>query len=140
MNNSACDSAALNVDDNDPNQDLVDAGFHRLDPELIVERPPKIQWGVLYRNSDADARLAYLEKLAAAMNHAAYLIQGERNQLGELCEKKEEQLVAMKVALDQNNTVLQQQITSMNEERQKYNAAIAKLNAKLRAFKNGDNR
>jgi hypothetical protein len=113
-------------------QDLLAEGFHRLEPRLVEKRPPKIKWGPIYQAKPALEKIIYLEKLAAAMNHAAYLVQGERDKLGELCAKKEQQLVAMKEALNQNNNMIQVQVTKMNEERQQYNKAIAVLNARVR--------
>lgn len=118
--------------------DLVAAGFHRLDKEFS-KRPPKIKWGAIYTKAQKQDKIPYLEKLAASMNHAAYLIQGERDQLGALCEKKEAQIQSLKKGLDQNNEMIQGQITKMNEERQLYNAAIAELRAKVRELENGDN-
>lgn len=125
----------LNGHANEP--DLIDAGFHRLGKELVKDHPPKIQWGLIYREWADEDKVAYLEKLAAAMNHAAYLIQNERNQLGELCELKESQITALKAALDQNNAMIQGEITKMNAERQQYNGAIAGLNKQLKEAKRG---
>lgn len=55
------------------------------------------------------------------MNHAASLIQTERNQLNKLCELKEQQIEKMKEAMDANNNMLQSEIAKINEERQKFN-------------------
>ncbi len=119
--------------------DLIAAGFHRLDKHLVSNHPPKIKWGTLYQAFPDSKKITYLEKLAASMNHAAHLIQGERNQLGELCEKKEAQIQSMKTALDQNNAMIQSEITRTNAERQDYNKAIAGLNATIRELRNGNN-
>lgn len=113
-------------------EDLVARGFHRLDPKLLTNNPPKIAWGEIYKGWSDEQKLAYVEKLACTMNHAAMLIQDERNQILGLCELKEAQLTAMKLALDANNDMIQQQVTTMNEDRQKYNLAIKQLNEKVR--------
>lgn len=120
----------------DPN-DFVGKGFHRLDEKLIALRPPKILWGAQYLEWPDKRKVEYLEKLSATMNHAARLIQDERNQLNEVCAKKEKQIVSMQKALDANNEMIQGEITRMNEERQHYNKAIADLNAKVRALEHG---
>lgn len=122
--------------------DLVAAGFHRLDPDLIEQRPPKIKWGMVYSGKVKDPetgewwddarRIVYLEKLAATMNHAAKLIQDERNVLLELIEKKANQLIAASEAVNRNNAMLQQQITEMNEKQQQFNTRVAELNTKIR--------
>jgi hypothetical protein len=115
--------------------DLVAKGFHRLDSKLLTNNPPKIAWGSVYVAWTDGERLSYVEKLACTMNHAAMLIQNERNQLLELCEQKEAQLTSIKRSLDANNEMIQQQVTTMNADRQKYNAAIAKLNQVVRDLK-----
>ena len=123
---------------NGKDQDWLGEGFHRLDEDLIERRPPKIQWGMIYKGYSDEQKVAYLEKLAAAMNHAAYLIQNERNQLGELCERKEAQLESMKKALEENNSMIQGQITEMNAERQHYNKSISDLKSRVRELERGD--
>lgn len=117
--------------------DFLGKGFHRLDDHLIPKRPPKIKWGPIYLSKTDAEKVAYLEKLAAAMNHAAHLIQGERDQLGGLCEKKEEQIASMKTALDQNNAMIQSQITKMNAEKQELLNAIITKNNRIRELEGG---
>lgn len=119
--------------------DFVGQGFHPLDEDIVSLRPPQIRWGEQYLSRSDEGKIEYLEKLASTMNHAAAVIQDERNQLNELCDKKEKQIESMKVAIDQNNEMIQQQVTKMNSERQLYNQAIAELKAKIRSLENGDN-
>ena len=116
-------------------QDFVAAGFHRLDPKLMTKRPPMIQWGLLYQAKTDQEKIRYLEKLASSMNHAASLIQDERNQLGALCALKEQQIVTLNHTVTANNAMLQQEVTRMNEDRQGYHAAITRLNTELRALR-----
>jgi len=113
--------------------DFVGAGFHRLDDNLIEQHPPMIQWGQLVRDMNHADKVRYLERLASAMNHAARLVQDERNALQALCGKKEEQLIAMSKAVDANNAMLQSEITRMNEDRQEMLRAMTALKAELRA-------
>lgn len=112
--------------------DLVAVGFKRLDAKLLEDRAPKIQWGVLYKRKSDKEKIRYLEKLAASMNHAAALIQEERNQLVRLCELKEQQLAVMAKAVEANNAMLQQEIVRMNAEQQGANATIARLNTRVK--------
>jgi len=118
--------------------DLMVDGFHRLDGRLLVSRPPKIQWGAIYKEKSEADKIKYLEKLAASMNHAAYLVQEERNHLGQLCEKKEGQLQQMMADISANNNMLQSEVTKMNEQRQGFNQEVARLNAKIRELEGGD--
>lgn len=117
------------------NEDYISAGFHRLDSKLIERRSPKIQWGALYLLMEPAEKIDHLQKLAATMNHAAYLIQEERNELGRLLELKEQQLIKMAEAVRANNAMLQQQVTQMNEDRQGFNATVAKLNGEIKALR-----
>ena len=108
-------------------EDLIAQGFHKLDDKLIVAKPPKIAWGRIYQASSNEEKIEYLEKLASTMNHAASLIQDERNQLNKLCELKEQQIEKLKEAMDANNLMLQSEVTKINEERQKFNQSKAGL-------------
>jgi predicted nucleic acid-binding Zn-ribbon protein len=117
------------------NDDLVGAGFEKLDPKLLPIQPPKIKWGLLYQDKSDEEKIRFLEKLAASMNHAAALIQDERDKLNELCEKKEQQLMQMAKNVRDNNSMLQQEVTNMNNQRQFYNGEVARLNAEIKKLK-----
>ena len=119
--------------------DLTDAGFIKLDDQVVHRlHPPKIKWGKLYGEKTDEQKITYLEKLAASMNHAAGLIQSERNELGRICEKKEEQLIKMSEAMKQNNVMLQQEVTRMNSKQQDFNTVVARLNQKIRELERGN--
>ena len=116
--------------------DLMDAGFERLDSTKMENRPPRIKWGRIYKEKmSPQQKIEYLERLASTMNHAAALIQKERNVLGILCEKKEAQLMVMKKTVDQNGDMLQQQITRLNADRQHFIDEITKLRTEIRTLK-----
>jgi len=115
--------------------DFVAAGFERLDNAAIEQRPPKINWGQLYRDKPMEERLAYAEKLASTMNQAAAKIQRERDELGKLCEKKEQQLQAMSKAIAQNNAMLQAEVTRMNRDKQEILAESTRMRVELRSLK-----
>ncbi len=119
-------------------EDFVGDGFHRLDDEIVSKTPPRIQWGEGYKLMRDDQKIEYLEKLASTMNHAAYLIQGERDQLLELYDMKEKKLEAMSASLNANNDMIQQQITKMNADKQEFLKSIASLKATIREYENGD--
>ena len=117
--------------------DFIGAGFHKV--ENVTDRPPRIKWGMIYQSKSMRDKIKYLEKLASVMNHAAYLIQNERNELIVLAEKKEQQIVAMKKALDQNNAMIQSEITKMNAEHQEYFKEIKNLRDRIRELERGGN-
>ena len=120
--------------------DYIAEGFHKLDDHLVDSRPPKIKWGKKYQSWSLERKLEHAEKLACAMNHAAYLIQQERDALNELCEKKEQQLMKMNEAVRKNNEMLQQGISRLNEQKQGYHDHIANLNAKIKELECGNQR
>ncbi len=119
--------------------DTLGEGFYKIDERFVLRRPPKIKWGLIYQKKTDLEKIQHLEKLASAMNHAAQLIQEERDNFGRLCEIKEKELIVAKQMLNQNNKILQTEITRMNEERQFYNRAIAELKRQVEELQNGDN-
>ena len=114
-------------------EDFVGAGFHKLDDNLLEQHPPRIKWGLLVQKMGNSAKVRYLERLASAMNHAAKLIQDERNELLVLCGKKEGQITALTKVVAANNQMLQSEVTRMNEDRQSMLVTIAGLKSRLRA-------
>ena len=131
MSKEAKEKAVKNIE-----SDFIGKGFKKLDSELIDHNPPKIKWGKIYQGKQKDPqrskpnkpylwndkdRIAYLEKLAATMNHAADLIQTERNKLLEIYDKQEGKIEQMRLALEANTEMLQSEIAKMNAERQAWN-------------------
>ena len=113
-------------------EDLVNAGFERLDPKSIDLKPPRIKWGELYKKFTDAEKIEYCEKLASTMNNAAYIIQGERDALGQLCELKEKQIIQLSESIEKNNDMVQSEIMKMNEERQLFNKHVAVLNKQIK--------
>lgn len=115
--------------------DLIAEGFHKLDQAAVLRNPPKIKWGQTYRGWPDARKISYLEAFGSSMNHAAYLLQKERNELDRLCALKEKQITQMSQAIEANNVMLQSEVTKMNAERQGFNSAVTKLNQKIRDLK-----
>lgn len=109
--------------------DRVAEGFKRVP---VVALPPKIKWGDEFLAWDDQKKIDWLKKFAEAMNHAADTIMKERDDLGRLCELKEAQLQQMQETVDNNNLMLQSEITKMNSYKQEVSAHCAKLNARIR--------
>ncbi len=118
-------------------EDFIAEGFHRLDDRLITKRPPKIVWSKEFRDQEIQVQLTYMEKLANTMNHAASLIQDERNSLNELMTKKEAQLVSMSKQLLANNELVQSEVARMNAQKQGFHAEVSRLNTRIRELENG---
>ena len=98
----------------------------------VVERPPKIKWGDKFKSWPLEKQNDYLRRFSESMNHAADTIMQERDALGQLAEKKEEQIIQLKEALDANTLMLQTEITKMNEYRQEAQQHAAQLQARIR--------
>ena len=118
-------------------EDFIAAGYHRLDDRLITKKPPKIVWSKQFREREVQVQLDYMEKLANTMNHAASLIQDERNALNELLTKKEQQLVSMSKQLLANNELVQVEVSRMNKQKQGFHAEVSRLNTRIRELENG---
>ena len=116
--------------------DKVSEGFKRVE---VAERPPKIKWGDTFHSWPDQKKIKYLMKFAEAMNHAAYMVQKERDELGKLAELKEEQLMQMQSMMDANNRMLQSEVTKMNDYRQQAQDHAAKQEARIRELESGDN-
>ncbi len=125
-------------------EDLITMGFHKLDDNLVDRRAPKIGWGKKYKASTPQAKIEYLEKLCSTMNHAAFLIQNERNELVTNIDLKERQIAKAKQDIDANLKMIETQITEINSYKQKVNKSMADKNKtitdlkkEIRLMKNG---
>jgi seryl-tRNA synthetase len=118
-------------------EDFIGSGFKKIDPAVILKRPPQIKWGDKYKKWDDGKKIRYLEKFARSMNHAADLLQNERNELLELVDKKDELLAQMNSMLGENNNLLQSEVTRMNAQRQHYAKEMAKLNTRIKELESG---
>lgn len=103
----------------------------------VVELPPHIKWGDKFKSWDTEKKISFLIKFSEAMNHAADVIQKERDVLGKLVEKKEAMLINIQGQLEANNKMVQSEVMKMNEYKQQSNATIAKLNARIRELECG---
>lgn len=119
-------------------RDFVGAGFVMIDDKHITDRQPRIEWGRIYGEKTEAEKIEYLQKLCASYNDAANRIQAQRDELGELCGKKEKQIESLEAGMRANNAMLQSEVTRLNEDRQQMLKTVAELNAKLKALRNGD--
>ena len=107
--------------------DFIAKGFRKLDSKFLTRRPPKIKWGKMYLALSDAEKIEYLQKLASTMNHAASLVQDERNELSKLCELKEGQIQQMKKAMVANDSMLHSEVEKINAERQSFNESKSGL-------------
>lgn len=112
-------------------EDLIVKGFHKLDDNLVDYKAPKIGWGMIYQDSTDREKIEYLEKLCATMNHAAYLIQEERNGLLKDMDIKNVQMAEARKAMKDNLDILQHEVTEMNTYKQNVNKSMGEKNQKI---------
>jgi len=109
---------------------------HRKEPDLVVDQPPEgfkalnpalngkqirtpqIAWGHEYKAWPDRRKIIYLEKLASSMNHAADVLQQERNRGHEVIEHLKKQLKASTERHAKEIAVLHQRFQDFNEGRQ----------------------
>ncbi len=116
-------------------EDFVGAGFKKIDPKYLENNAPRVDWDKVLHGRTPEQKMLYLKKLSSSMNYAASMISIERDQLARFLLKKEQQLKKLMKAMDDNNAMIQQQVTQMNEDRQKYNKHVANLNKEIKALK-----
>jgi hypothetical protein len=110
-------------------------GFAKLQPINGMRCiAPKISWGGEYDAWPIEKRLRYAERLASAMNHAADLLQQERNKLLEIAQHHEVQLKAAIHRYNEASDLLQRQVTLHNAEEQKLHRTIVELQGRIRAL------
>lgn len=87
--------------------------------ERYSKNAPRIDIGGEFdKRSDKD-KIEYLIKLASSLNHAAQLIQKERNELNDLLFSKEAQLTAAYEKITAGQMMIHKQLVRVNEEKQK---------------------
>ena len=129
-----------NKDLNNKYKDLiagdVPEGFKKLEPvrgRRIIA--PKIKWGDEYKSWSMKDQLSYAERVASSMNEAADLLQKERNELAKLLTEKEHKLVSSIKEINDLKRVVEQQITTSNEEKQELFVHIVKLQKTIKKQK-----
>lgn len=131
------DNERPNLEDNKyPNLDPPKAGMGDLKSiaklPKPVRLPPQIAWGEEYKSWPIEKRLDYAEKLASSMNHAADLLQEERNRLLEIATQQEIKLKAYaKSHLEQGNLV-QRELAAADVEKQQLYQEIVQLKAQVK--------
>jgi len=105
--------------------DLVTNGFTRLPP--LKETVPQIAWGKNFMEWPPARQLTYAKDLASSMNHAAKLMQDERNAANQVAMRCTAQVKQLQHEAQANHDLLQRQLTRWNTEKQELLAEIATL-------------
>lgn len=96
---------------------------------------PQIVWGEDFENFDSTNKIIYLKKLCSALNHAADLIQKERNELSEKCKAMAKDLESSGKMVDIRKDTLVKAITDHNAEKQELIKRIQELEVELKSTK-----
>lgn len=128
----------------DVNDDGTNINYLDLEPDTLgnlksIKRlpamknvAPKIQWGIVYLDWPIKKRLKYAEKLAASMNHAADVLQQERNKLVKIALQQEEQLKANIKTYAKQGEIIHQELVNTDAEKQKLYQKIVILSRKVK--------
>jgi hypothetical protein len=101
----------------------------------MEDKAPKIQWGGRYKEWPIERRLKYAEGLAASMNHAADVLQKERNRLVEIAEHQERQLKGKTRNLAAQGDMLQNEMNHHNSKQQELYELIVELQKTIKQQK-----
>lgn len=99
----------------------------------MLKHAPTIRWGDDYHAKPVEERLKYAEKLASSMNHAADILQTERNKVIEVAHIQEEQIRQLQRQVTQQNELTQQIVARANTEKQQLNKTIVDVQTALKA-------
>jgi exonuclease VII small subunit len=111
-------------------------GFKKLKPiNGMKPKPPNINWGFEFENWKTARQLRYLKKLACAMNHAADLLQQERDELNRILFKKEQIIKDIYKKYADQTDLLNAELSTFNKNKQELLERVQNLdrqNAVLR--------
>ena len=136
------------VEENPKADDLVafppPPGFKELKPAKGQRKdPPKIKWGKDFKSWKQERKIMWLQELASSMNHAADMMQRERDALQVVLFKKENLIIEKQKQLDETSKMLNEAYGEFNKEKQilleriqEHEQMIADLRRKI---KDGDN-
>jgi hypothetical protein len=88
---------------------------------------PNIAWGNEYKSWSLRKRLRYAERVAASMNHAADILQQERNDLIEVAKNQERQLKHATLSYTQQGDTMHTELGNADAEKQELYKEIVKL-------------
>jgi septal ring factor EnvC (AmiA/AmiB activator) len=101
----------------------------------MKKHAPPIAWGDEYKKWPIEKRLKYAEKLASAMNHAADILQTERNGLVKIAKAQEEKLKLNQKQYLEQGDFFHQQVQQHNTEKQQLYQQIVTLTSENNKLK-----
>ena len=99
----------------------------------MLDSPPKVRFGSEYLGWTLTKRLQYAEQLAHSMNHAADILQQERNALSVVAIHQEDQIKHLVGQFSQQSDLMAKLTGESNEAKQGFMREIVELRAQVRA-------
>lgn len=101
----------------------------------MSKHAPKIKWGDVYKTWSAKKQLKYAQDLASSMNHAADILQTERDELLVVCGNQNELITQLQSSYSQQSQITEHEITNQGGEQQKLFEEIVQIKRENKALK-----
>lgn len=98
----------------------------------MQSRAPDIRWGGEFESWGLRRQRDFAMRLASSMNHAADMLQQERNKLLELCKKQERLLESAQDGYRNQGQLMNNELGKANAEKQELYKQIVNLQAALK--------
>ena len=98
----------------------------------MQSRAPKISWGKVYQAWPIDKQLRYAESLANSMNHAADVLQKDRDRIVKLAKAQEVQLKENVQRYTEQGELMHKELAAVDAEKQKLYTEIVELKTQLK--------
>lgn len=95
--------------------------------DYLTEKAPQIQFGEDFEDWDSDKKIRYLKRLASTMNHAADMMQNERNELLAKVKVLKAQLASSEQNLTITKDIMRNALTSNNTSKDEFATRIHEL-------------
>jgi hypothetical protein len=119
-------------------EDFVAEDFVAEDWMRESRNVPLIELGDKWKVRSPEEKIKYLIKLASSLNHACQLIQKERNELNELCAKKEAQIEKLHETRLADRKMIHTQIEAENQKQQILLEENQRLHAEIEQLRKGN--
>jgi len=104
----------------------------RISGMATPSKVPQIKWGGEYAKWPPERRLRYAERLASSMNHAADILQQERNKLIEVVERQEAQLKSNVKSYVEQGELMHRELGMANAREQELSKLVVQLQKEVR--------
>lgn len=103
--------------------------------ETLREELPdvsEIRWGRKFEDWSDYKKIDYLKELASSLNHAAELLQNERNELLQLLRRKEDMIISLNERLEDQGVMLHRELQKAGAEKQELMQRVVELDRRVK--------